>query len=348
MVKYCTVENTGGGPAVGGGIYAVGDVDIEASSVRGNKVLSTTSNARAGGVFAGGRITLTGASITDNEIVGATQARGGGLYAQGGLTAKYAMIGKNTATTISGSGSTPSTAGGAWVSAGEVNLIQRSTVYENTADNAAALLLGGAGGSAPSAGETTIAQSTIANNRSNATQRLSGGAIRVLQSTKIHNSTISGNIETNALDNKYGAGLHLSANTPLDLISTVISGNHLEKSNATIAASDVSSSDTVNPPTISGDHNLISFPMYVTYPTDTITAEAANLGPLQDNGGVTLTMLPPDGSPVIDAGTSNSYTTDQRGAGFDRTKGTATDIGAVEFDPTPPDGPIFSDGFEGN
>jgi len=43
------------------------------------------------------------------------------------------------------------------------------------------------------------------------------------------------------------------------------------------------------------------------------------------------------GSPAIDAGSNPlSLTTDQRGAGFPRTIGAGTDIGAYERDTTPP------------
>jgi len=55
------------------------------------------------------------------------------------------------------------------------------------------------------------------------------------------------------------------------------------------------------------------------------------LGPFQNNGGPTLTMLPLFGSPAIDAGNdsvTNSLATDQRG--YPRLSGAHVDIGAVE------------------
>jgi hypothetical protein len=58
------------------------------------------------------------------------------------------------------------------------------------------------------------------------------------------------------------------------------------------------------------------------------------LGPLADNGGQTLTMMPASGSPLINAGnntlTHSSLSTDQRGPGFFRIHGSIVDIGAVE------------------
>lgn len=57
------------------------------------------------------------------------------------------------------------------------------------------------------------------------------------------------------------------------------------------------------------------------------------LGPLANNGGPTLTMMPQDGSPAINAGVTADaagITYDQRGPGFPRVVGPAVDIGAIE------------------
>jgi hypothetical protein len=55
------------------------------------------------------------------------------------------------------------------------------------------------------------------------------------------------------------------------------------------------------------------------------------LGPLANNGGPTQTMALLAGSPAIDAGANpGGLATDQRGAGFTRTAGARTDIGAYE------------------
>ena len=58
------------------------------------------------------------------------------------------------------------------------------------------------------------------------------------------------------------------------------------------------------------------------------------LGPLADNGGPTLTMLPAPGSPVIDAIPTPCGTVDQRGVV--RPQGSGCDIGAVEVEQTGP------------
>jgi len=74
---------------------------------------------------------------------------------------------------------------------------------------------------------------------------------------------------------------------------------------------------------------------YLTGAGDQINTDPL-LGPLQDNGGPTLTHLPLTGSPAIDAGdpevTLPPYH-DQRGACFDRVFGRRIDIGSVETQP---------------
>ena len=69
------------------------------------------------------------------------------------------------------------------------------------------------------------------------------------------------------------------------------------------------------------------------------------LGPLQDNGGSTHTMLPDADGSAIDAGDDNACpTTDQRGVA--RPQGTACDIGAVELVAGQSGGIVFEDRFE--
>ena len=59
----------------------------------------------------------------------------------------------------------------------------------------------------------------------------------------------------------------------------------------------------------------------------------ARLGTLRDNGGPTLSMLPLEGSPAIDAGRTSDLITDARG--FSRPVGAAPDAGAVETGAAP-------------
>ena len=74
----------------------------------------------------------------------------------------------------------------------------------------------------------------------------------------------------------------------------------------------------------------------------------AMLGPLADNGGPTLTHLPLEGSPVIEAGDNAAIPIDldydQRGIGYPRVVGTDVDLGSVEW--TIMLDLIFGNGFE--
>jgi len=62
------------------------------------------------------------------------------------------------------------------------------------------------------------------------------------------------------------------------------------------------------------------------------------LGPLQDNGGPTLTHEPGPNAPPVNAGDPAFVPPpdfDQRGPGFPRVVGAVIDIGAVERNPEP-------------
>jgi hypothetical protein len=90
--------------------------------------------------------------------------------------------------------------------------------------------------------------------------------------------------------------------------------------------------------TLSGSHNLVMSNDIFPTPSGVITQTAnPNLGPLQNNGGLTPTMLPLPGSPVLGAGDpSQAPTADQRG--IPRPPGGPTDLGSVQVSvaPSPP------------
>ena len=91
---------------------------------------------------------------------------------------------------------------------------------------------------------------------------------------------------------------------------------------------------------LSGSHDQVGNTMNPANPM---------LGPLQDNGGPTLTMRPQPGSPVIDQGQSGGVAVDQRGQprvadqpGVSNViGGDGSDIGAVEAG-LPQTGPVFT------
>lgn len=131
----------------------------------------------------------------------------------------------------------------------------------------------------------------------------------------------------------------------------VVAGGSALISNSVIAnnvgggsATGVTDASAVSGTTVTRDYSLVRNPSG-TFGTGTGNLAAGTdplLGPLSNNGGSTLTMLPLSGSPLINAGSNADFndlsgliggsgiTTDQRGTGFARVSGGTIDIGAVE------------------
>ncbi|MGB8635083.1 MAG: choice-of-anchor Q domain-containing protein, partial [Rhodanobacteraceae bacterium] len=332
-IKYCTTQNTASGKAEGGGIYSAGYTSVLSGSVvTGGHAIASSGSALGGGIYAKGGVNIKYGSVVGSSASTAsgTIVRGGGIYSGQGLDTKYANIGNNK---VSGGSVGLNVGGGAWIT-GDTTMFN-STVYGNQADAAAAMLLG------RSAGTTGIYESTIANNKSLASSSKYGGGLYLGNSSTINNCTITGNTEKNAGDDKYGAGILIKSGTAVSMSSTIVSGNFLIHSTSGNLNSDIRGNSTT-PATITGDHNLIGLTKYTTTPGDTISDGDPKLGPLQDNGGFTLTTAVLPSSAAIDAGTANSNTVDQRGSGFTRTIGAAPDIGAFERGADI----IFANGFE--
>jgi len=81
----------------------------------------------------------------------------------------------------------------------------------------------------------------------------------------------------------------------------------------TIVADQVGSHDCFGTYFISSGHNLDSDDSCYLYNYSDLRGIVPRLGPLQDNGGLTWTHAPLEGSPAIDAGSCPGATTDQRG-----------------------------------
>jgi hypothetical protein len=86
---------------------------------------------------------------------------------------------------------------------------------------------------------------------------------------------------------------------------------------------------------VDAGHNLSSDSSCSFGHSGSLNGTDPNLGPLGNNGGPTLTLMPAPGSPAIDAGDpASSPPLDQRG--YPRTFGSAPDIGAAEYWPPGP------------
>jgi hypothetical protein len=266
-------------------------------------------------------------TVNNLTITGGDQGngRGGGFFAEGPLTIVDSRITGNHASTGGGLGSN-----------GLVTLV-RSSVDANSSGQ------GGAGGiwAGPASPGVVLTDSTVSNN-------VGGGvsSFNTSASVRVVNSTVSGN--TQAL---FGAGIFSAGSTVL-VYATVV-GNQANQAFANIDSLAVESFASVvaggaSPPPNSNcvihpeattshgynfsDDDTCSF----TDPTDRQNAGDPILGQLGDNGGPTPTMLPGQGSPLIDSIPVNAcrsdgaadVTTDQRGVR--RSQGDGCDVGSVE------------------
>ena len=235
-----------------------------------------------------------------------------------------------------------------------------TTVHNNVATSASP---GGGGGGIKNLGVLNVAQSTIAANSTNA----GGGGIVSSGPMTAANSTISGNtaggggggglltaataatatlvnvtVTENSTTSTGGGFRALLA--PVEMLNTIVAAN-----SAAGGSPDCAAFSTTAP--VSRGHNLIgndSGCLFTPLGTDLVGSAAEPidplLGPLQNNGGPTMTHALMASSPAIDAGDGAvtlpplNLTTDQRG-GL-RLVGTFVDIGAYEagnvVDDTPP------------
>jgi hypothetical protein len=317
--------------ASGGCIQSAGtgSVYLRSATVTRCTVSSDTADAFGGGISASNDVTLVLSSVSGNRALAPLGwSTGAGIYAHK-LFANYSSISGNVA------GSE-----GAAVGAG-----------------------GGSGGGAYLWGGISMLASTVDHNEASV-----GGGLAVRAATTIINSTISGNTARKRVAALYSIG----TNDSLMVSNSTIAFNHAERTSSSYAVAfqgasamsslvlqssiiarntaggmDTASDLSLYQGILSGADNLvmassISDPNVITVNTD------PKLGPLQFNGGLTLTHALLPGSPAIGSGNHNALppwlTTEQRGPGYPRTTttggGDTTDMGAFEFDT------IFSSSLE--
>src|SRR5262245_21300075 len=239
------------------------------------------------------------ATLTNLTIAHGSFSGGGGISNNGTLLVTNSTLSDNFAL-----------AGGGIENVGTLT-VSNSTLSGNSGGEDA--------GGISNSGTLTISNSTLSGNSS-----ILGGGILTTGTLTITNSTLSGNSAF------FRGGIFNRG--ALTVTNSTLSGNFapfggLGGGIYNIGALTLNNSIVANSPSggdlsggYSGGHNLFN---------------TVALGPLQDNGGPTLTMALPAGSPAIDAGDNalavdangQPLTTDQRG--FPRFGGTV-DIGAVE------------------
>jgi hypothetical protein len=337
----------------GGGIYKSGSFTLTDSTIRGNSagsgggisgsVLVTNStisgnSAFTGGGIKGGIVTVIDSAISDNTANGS----GGGIYSPSRVTVTNSTISGNFAggggggianiavgVTVTNStirDNSAAVGGGIWTRG--LSSITGSTVSGNTAS------LDG-GGMMITRGVLTVTDSTISANSA----REGGGIFSFEGALAVNNSTITGNSA-----GIVGGGIRTQSVAAV-LNHTIVAGN---MAGATFASNDVTG-------IVALAYSLLSVDAGAT-----ITDNGGNLigtsaspidpklGPLADNGGLTLTHALLSGSPAINRGALNAVAGmngvpqfDQRGQPFGRVIGGRIDVGAVESQPISP--PVFGD-----
>ncbi len=304
-----------------------------------DSVVSNNTNGifNIGDAFPGAAsLTVANSNVSDNNKGGINNIANGG--SGGSATATI------VSTTVSGN-----SAGGVFSSAGQGSAgvtITNSTISGNSTHggiNAVNFF--------PSSG--TAANLSVANSTISGNSAPSGGGINAsaLRNFSIVNSTISGNSAGTT-----GGGIY-NLNSSLNVANSTINGNSAGSgggiyNDAQFHVSAVEISNTIlnvgalganifnNLGTVtSHGYNLSSDDGggYLTGPGDQINTDPL-LGPLQDNGGPTLTHALLAGSPAIDAGDPNFIPppfNDQRGCPFDRVFNGRIDMGSFETQPPP-------------
>ncbi len=306
-------------PANGGCIYSAGSVYLAGSTVSGCEAKDTRGeDAAGGGIYTLLGLTLKHSVVSGNSATSTSRfGAGGGVFTHGAIDIEYSSISGNVA---SGLGYENFGGGIEVVNFGTAaSLIANSTIDGNRADRAGGLLVSGGG---TDGAAVTIRNSTISGNTGNIEE---GGAY-LRGPVTLLNSTI-------AFNTGFRGVLLDSSAFPIEFESSILADN---------GNSDLGALASV---TITGANNLIMAPGGdVVVPPDTIAADPL-LAPLADNGGPTLTHALGAGSPAIDTGNNLAgVAVDQRGAGYPRMFGAATDIGAFESQAA--DDTIFANGFE--
>ncbi|MFB6276135.1 MAG: Ig-like domain-containing protein [Halothece sp.] len=307
----------------GGGIY---------SYQQGNLIVSQSTVSNNSADYNGGGITSEGSSfISNSTISGNSGELGGGLVAGDKTTVSNSIV----------SGNSTGVGGGAIANINGTTTVTNSTISGNSASGSSRSSgISGGGGIVNYDGTLNVKNSTVSGNSATIGGAIFNGATAFSASSTatIENSTISGNSATN------GAGIYNYTYTGGS--STVTLAN-------SIIANPSEGNDVVNESYLTAiNEGTINTEGVNLVEDSSLTGERIinqdpNLSPLQDNGGLTLTQVPSEDSPVIDAGSNTAIPTDnldfdgdgnteenipfdQRSAGFDRVVGDAVDLGAVE------------------
>ena len=321
-ITSCNFHDNSSTSSSGGGYGGAMQLHDAPQVIIASSTFSNNSAAAQGGaVYVNGNSTL----IADKTAFTGNSALSGGAMAIDGV----ARLTKSTLTGNSAQGGGAIFLGQAF-NGGQVYLID-ATLSGNKASEGGAVYQTPDGWAAMT--NTTISGNSAGNG---------GGICDTNGGLSLANVTISGNSVTG-----YGGGVVCNAG-PNSFTNVTITGNSAGAAGGGIYANSGeammlntlvaknpggnfgSSFDT----TIFGDHNLSDDNTFGFAGRGIGADNVTNLllGPLANNGGLTMTHMPQPGSAAIDAGTSNGApSTDQRGVTRPQLAG--FDVGAVEYLP---------------
>jgi hypothetical protein len=293
-----------------------------------------------GGIFNNGQLYMSNSTISEN-IAGEGSgfgSDGGGIYNR--ATAKLTNVDILWNSVPNGSGGGINNVGS---STGSANLVLvNDTLGNNHATHGGGLSNDGA--------QANITGTTINNNNS----AIAGGGILNTNSGTVSliNSTISGNIGGNE-----GGGIASNQGSTLNMTNATLAANQATHTGGLVYESgpiylvnvllDGNSGGNCGSVPLGGSYNISSDASCSFIGEFNNNGVTPRIGPLQDNGGPTLTHALLTGSPAIDAGTSwLAPNIDQRGLTRPRdgnNDGVAGyDIGAVEYGIMPASGEAVS------
>lgn len=290
-------------------------VTIQDSAFSGNSAQASTINARGGAIaiFSDADVTIARSrivrnlSLLPNPATGANAQGGGVAVRAGSLTVRDSEIADNESDL------------GAGMSL-YVEVADRQTVQERMV--------------------ATVVGSTVSGNRA----YTSPAAVYAFGNVdlRLHNSTVVGN--RSDVNQTGGVTFNTGATTPPSASNALPPTLTLESSILwnTQSIRDIAKNSTnmPGPLVVQSNNSLVGRLCDSICGAGPITLSGTGnqlgvdplLGPLADNGGPTMTRLPQLGSPAINAGNNaQGLANDQRGAGFPRTIGAATDAGSTEY-----------------
>lgn len=295
------------------------NLTIDASALSNGVEIVASANARI--FLVGAAIPVEMKNLTLSG--GSSNSAGGAISSSGNLTLRQVTFSGNTASS-----------GGALYSGSAALVLEGCTFVNNTASGSN-FSRGGALAVAGSGGSVAMANCTFTGNSAPTGSAISLESNNSPSASTMDHCTVSGNAVSGNTGNPSAtpSAIFIGSVGNLRLNNSIVANNAADFPDMSVS----SNSTLVTGIGPAAGANLIgrNDGVSAVFPTGPLVGTIAApvspvLGALAANGGSTRTMLPPNNSPVRDAGIASSIAVDQRGV--TRPKGSAPDLGAVEID----------------